>query len=88
MQNINYTNDNGIITIGLRRPKVNALNRELLWELSEACDRIRQDDTARVVILRSELDNFCAGADLKERQGMSESDVKKFVRYVIGGTIH
>lgn len=88
MQNINYTNDNGIITIGLRRPKVNALNRELLGELSEACDRIRQDDTARVVILRSELDNFCAGADLKERQGMSESDVKKFVRYVIGGTIH
>ncbi|MBL7994309.1 enoyl-CoA hydratase/isomerase family protein [bacterium] len=83
-----YANDNGIITIGLNRPKVNALNRDLLGELSSACDHIKGDHSARVVIFRSELEHFCAGADLKERQNMSESDVKTFVKQVIGGTIH
>lgn len=87
-KHITYINDNGIVTIGLNRPKVNALNRELLGELSSACDHIKGDRSARVVILRSELEHFCAGADLKERQHMSESDVKKFVKQVIGGTIH
>lgn len=87
-KHITYTNDNGIVTIGLNRLKVNALNGELLGELSTACDHIKNDLSARVVILRSELENFCAGADLKERQGMSEADVRKFVKQVIGGTIH
>ncbi len=86
-KNILYQNENGIVTVSLNRPKVNALNRELLAELSEACSRIRADASARVVILRSELENFCAGADLKERQGMSEAEVKKFVKRVIGGVI-
>jgi enoyl-CoA hydratase/carnithine racemase len=86
-KNLLYKNENGIITVSLNRPKVNALNRDLLMELSEACGRIRADATARVVILRSELENFCAGADLKERQGMSNAEVKKFVKHVIGGVI-
>ncbi len=85
---LTYKNDNGIITAGLNRPKVNALNGELLGELSALCDHIKEDRSARVLILRSELENFCAGADLKERQGMSEADVRKFVKHVIGGTIH
>lgn len=84
---LTYKNDDGIITIGLNRPKVNALNKELLGELSSVCGRIRSDRSARAVILRSELENFCAGADLKERQGMSDKEVKKYVKNVIGGTI-
>jgi len=83
-----YECRNGIVTLSLNRPKVNALNGELLHELSQACDRIENDPSARVMILKSELENFCAGADLKERQGMSEAEVKKFVKDVIGGTIH
>ncbi|MCB0832391.1 MAG: enoyl-CoA hydratase/isomerase family protein [Bacteroidetes bacterium] len=82
-----YEQEGGIITVTLNRPKVNALNSHLLADLSEACDAIRQDQSARVVILRSALDQFCAGADLKERQGMSEAEVKHFVKNVIGGVI-
>jgi enoyl-CoA hydratase/carnithine racemase len=87
-KNILYKHENGIVTVSLNRPKVNALNGALLSELSEACRRVRADNTARVVILKSELENFCAGADLKERQGMSNAEVKKFVKHVIGGVIH
>lgn len=87
-KHLTFKNNNGIITIGLHRPKVNALNGELLGELSSACDQIKSDRSARALILRSELENFCAGADLKERQNMSEDEVKKFVKHVIGGTIH
>ncbi len=87
-QHIQFENKSGIVTISLNRPKVNALNRELLTDLSEACDAIKNDKNARVVIIRSAMDHFCAGADLKERQGMSESDVKQFVKFVIGGVIH
>ena len=85
---LTYKNESGVIIVGLDRPKVNALNGELLGELSSLCDQIKADPTARVLILRSELDNFCAGADLKERQGMGEEEVKHFVKQVIGGTIH
>lgn len=83
-----YENVDGIVTITLNRPKVNALNRALLLELSAACDAVRDDPTARVVILCSALEQFCAGADLKERQDMGDADVKHFVKYVIGGVIH
>lgn len=87
-RHLTYVSAEGIVTVSLHRPKVNALNRDLLNELSSVCDLVGADASARVLILRSELDTFCAGADLKERQSMSEDDVRIFVRNVIGGTIH
>ncbi len=87
-QHLTYSAVGGVTTVSLNRPKVNALNREILTELSDVCDRIAEDRDARVVILRSALDQFCAGADLKERQSMSEAEVKEFVKNGIGRTIH
>lgn len=87
-QHLKYENENGLITVTLHRPKVNALNRALLTELSGVCERMRDDRSARVLILKSDMETFCAGADLKERQDMSPDDVKYFVRHVIGGVIH
>lgn len=86
-QHLKYENENGLVTLTLDRPKVNALNKALLMELSGACVRIRDDRSARVMILKSDMDTFCAGADLKERQDMSLDDVKYFVKHVIGGVI-
>jgi enoyl-CoA hydratase/carnithine racemase len=83
-----YKNEGGLVVVALNRPRVNALNRELLGELSLVCDRITEDDTARVMVLCSALEQFCAGADLKERQSMDDDDVREFVKNVIGGTIH
>jgi methylglutaconyl-CoA hydratase len=55
----------------------NALSVQLIDELHDA---IREYNEATCVILRSLTPGmFCSGADLKERKGMSEDEVKKFL---------
>jgi enoyl-CoA hydratase len=72
-----YTRDDaGIVTIRLNRPAArNALNAALAEGLVAACHRAAAEE-ARLVLLRGEGPVFCAGADLKERQGMTEDQVR------------
>src|SRR5690625_4456047 len=76
----------GIIT--LNRPEAaNALSRQLLDELNEVLKTIENTHSIRCVIITGTEDKaFCAGADLKERLGMTEKEVIKTVAY-IGETI-
>jgi methylglutaconyl-CoA hydratase len=69
----------GIRALVLDRPPVNALGRELVDDLLTACETLQNDPQARCVIVRSAGKHFCAGADLKERQGMTLDDVRAFV---------
>merc|ERR1719461_103031 len=73
--------DAGIVIVSLNRPKAkNALGRNLLNELGEVISELRFDKSARVVILQSLVPRvFCAGADLKERATMNETEVGQFV---------
>ncbi len=60
----------GIFTLTLRRPAVlNALNMALCREAATAIGRVADDPGARVLVLTGEGRGFCAGADLKEREG-------------------
>lgn len=62
--------ERGLSRVTLARPEArNALNLEMCRELREAFDQIGNDDTVRAVVLDAEGPVFCAGADLKERQG-------------------
>lgn len=74
--------DAGIARLGLDRPaSKNALGRQLLGEFRSALDALRNDRSARVVILHSLVEGvFCAGADLKERAGMTQAEVDSFVK--------
>lgn len=76
--------DNGVRTLSLDRPPVNALGRELVAELNRVCEQLLDDHEARVLIVRSAGKHFCAGADLKERKGMSLDDVRAFVPQLAG----
>ena len=69
---------NGIARFSMNRGSArNALSVQLVNDLNDA---IRANFEARCVIVRSELPGmFCAGADLKERKGMSEDEVKRFL---------
>lgn len=60
-----------------RGAKKNALGKEFTRQFQQEIDHVSQeDDGIRVLILRSLVPNiFCAGADLKERLAMSESEV-------------
>ncbi|MBU5252112.1 enoyl-CoA hydratase [Lysinibacillus capsici] len=76
----------GLIT--LSRPEAaNAMSVQLLHELSDTLDQINEDPAVRVVLLTGAGEKaFCAGADLKERKGMSDQQVKKIVQ-LIGATV-
>jgi enoyl-CoA hydratase/carnithine racemase len=65
--------DRHIATLTLNRPESrNAISRELAEELLRACDDLAQRDDVWAVIVTGAGDRaFCAGADLKERRGLS-----------------
>ncbi len=57
----------------------NAISMALLRELGEHLGRVRTDRALRCLVLTGAGDKaFCAGADLKERAGMSAEDVHRF----------
>ncbi|MDX1975275.1 MAG: enoyl-CoA hydratase-related protein [Rickettsiales bacterium] len=63
-----------ITMIAFNRPEAaNALNMQMALELGDAFSTIiNEPGHSRVVILTGQGKHFCAGADLKERQGMDE----------------
>ncbi|WP_376097314.1 enoyl-CoA hydratase/isomerase family protein [Roseomonas sp. CCTCC AB2023176] len=73
---VRYAAEDGVATVTLARPQArNALNMAMCLALLDATRRAVAEG-ARVVVLRAEGPVFCAGADLKERQGMTENDVR------------
>ena len=71
----------GLLTVSLDNPPVNALSRALVDELNKLCDDV-QDETVRMVVISAGGENFCAGADLKERAKMDDTEVETFVQYL------
>ena len=65
-----------IALITINRPESrNALDLEHYEALSDAWSRVRDDNDIRAAIVTGAGDKaFCAGADLKERKGMSDTD--------------
>lgn len=71
--------DNGVRVLTMDKPKVNALGREMVEALGTTFVELGEDREARCLVLRSAGSHFCAGADLKERRGMSDAEVRAFV---------
>jgi len=66
----------GLGTITLNRPESrNALNLPMCDALIAAAQGM--DDAVRLVLVRANGPVFCAGADLKERQGMDAAQVRE-----------
>lgn len=76
--------DNGVVVWTLNRPDaLNAFNRPLLEALRDKVEAARADRTIRAAIVTGAGDKaFSAGADLKERRGMSLDDTRAFVRLI------
>ena len=54
-----------IVRVIFNRPEVhNAFNSKMIGEIEDAFERIKSDESARVVILSGEGKSFCAGADI------------------------
>jgi len=67
-----------VARITLNRPESrNALNHAMCAALINAANSISADPEVRLVFLRAGGLAFCAGADLKEREGMTEAQVRE-----------
>ena len=66
-----------IALVTINRPEArNALNLAMCEALLQAAARAAADESIRVVFIRGNGPVFCAGADVKERQGMSQEEVR------------
>jgi methylglutaconyl-CoA hydratase len=74
----------GLRVLTIDRPPVNALGRGLVEALGRTLGELREDTAARCLVLRSGGKHFSAGADLKERQGMTLDEVRTFVPMLAG----
>jgi enoyl-CoA hydratase len=68
----------GVATITLDRPEArNALNLQMCEALRAAALAAAADGSVKVVFVRGSGPVFCAGADVKERSGMSAEQVRE-----------
>ncbi|VVD97660.1 enoyl-CoA hydratase [Pandoraea aquatica] len=76
-ETLEIVRQDAVVEVVLNRPQQrNALNAAMCDELRATVQALRDDDSVRCVIVRANGPVFCAGADLKERQGMSLDDVR------------
>ena len=66
-----HIDDNGRCSLNINRPPVNALSSNFINELSSVFNDINKNRKCKIVIIHSFINNFCAGADLKERKIIS-----------------
>jgi enoyl-CoA hydratase/carnithine racemase len=63
-----------------RPDRLNALSRDLLLAFGRLAREAVTNPSIRAIVVTGAGDKaFCAGADLKERQGMSENDIRRQV---------
>lgn len=78
MSAVLYAFDGGVATLTLNRPESrNALNLEMCELLLKHSRESASNEGVKLVLVRAHGPVFCAGADLKERQGMSEAQVRE-----------
>ncbi|MFJ2030212.1 enoyl-CoA hydratase/isomerase family protein [Streptosporangium sp. NPDC087985] len=65
----------GIATIRLDRPKMNALNRQVQEEIAECARQVDADPDVHAVVLYGGERVFAAGADVKEMADMPYADM-------------
>lgn len=74
-RNILVKTEGGVVTVTLNRPNaLNALNSELMDELSDAVDGYEADTSLRCMIITGSEKAFAAGADIKEMAAKSFSE--------------
>ena len=80
LANVDYTVQDRVAEITMRRAPVNALNHALVEDINAAYRMARDDENVRAVILTSAFDNaFSAGMDLAMIRGGTGLDLRRFL---------
>jgi enoyl-CoA hydratase len=82
LKNLLFEENEGIGIITINRPeKLNALNRELLFELKDFLEKVRSEEKIKVLIITGSGEKaFAAGADLNEIAALGLSNAFAFSR--------
>ena len=73
--------ENDIVTISLNRPDVhNAMNEQLMKELTQCFQEMSRDDKIRIIVLTGNGKSFCAGADLNWMKSMVNYSKEENIR--------
>ncbi|MGN6709274.1 MAG: enoyl-CoA hydratase/isomerase family protein [Candidatus Nitrosocosmicus sp.] len=77
--NLDVVFDN-ICILKINRPDIlNAIDKDVLLDLKEAVDFVKNDDKIKIVIITGEGDRaFCSGGDLKYVSGINPTEAEKF----------
>jgi len=68
---IEVSKKNGTAIVSLNRPEVhNAMNEQLMKELTKCFKELTNDETVRTIVLTGKGKSFCAGADLNWMKSM------------------
>jgi enoyl-CoA hydratase len=79
------TRDGSIATLTFNRPeKRNPLNVEVLLELADLLQTVRDDPEVRVLIVTGSGNSFCAGADLSGLKGITDLHERQHVLHAQG----
>ena len=76
----------GVVWVTLNRPVVrNALSRDVNLQLQEIAQGFENRDDVRAVVITGAGDKaFCAGADLKERKGVTAEQTTPYLNAIAG----
>ncbi len=93
MENVLYHVQNGIAYLTVNRPKaMNALNEKTLKEIGALADKLQNDASVKVLIVRGAGDRaFAAGADITQMQNMSPDEsagISELAQTVFGKLKH
>jgi enoyl-CoA hydratase/carnithine racemase len=93
MTTVELSIDGNVAQIELSRPEaLNAISSELARELVAVTTSVAADASVRAVVLTAAGDRaFCVGADLKERNAMSDADFREqrmLFRAAFGGVLN
>lgn len=73
-----YEVEDNVLILTLNRPeKLNAFNRDMMYEMINAFDRADEDDNVRAIIVTGAGRGFCAGADLSVGADTFNADARE-----------
>jgi enoyl-CoA hydratase/carnithine racemase len=75
---VRVTVEDGVATIRLDRPKMNAINGDLRDQLAAAAAEVAGDPAIRAAVLYGGERVFAAGADIKEMADMSAAEMARY----------
>ena len=82
---VEVSEESNVVVLTMNRPEsMNALNGALIDALWAEVERVAVRREVRTVILAGSAKAFCAGADLKERAGMTPEQTRAFLRRIRG----